>query len=349
MVIGTTGHDGQALGELRKIAERLPIVMAPNMSLGVNLLFKLAELAARALDTSYDAEIVEAHHRHKVDAPSGTALGLGRAVAQGRGTSLDSGGRVCAAGCHGSPAGRRDRLQRRSRWRHRRRPPRDLRGTGRADRARAPCAGPLGLRPRRTRRGSLGRRAAAGTLLDAGRARALASRPAARLLVGAIAEVGSEVGERPACPRDAVNTSMWAPGAASMPRTARGQAGRSPTPDPPSADAFGCRPLRDASRRLRVSVRVSPRCVGAAISRRGNAQPTDGLWRVREVARRAVRGMDAAPGAHREVFTASRRATSRTRRRPEQATHQQPRQRQRGEHQRRGANRDRIARPNALA
>jgi 4-hydroxy-tetrahydrodipicolinate reductase len=90
MVIGTTGPDELALGELRKVAERLPIVMAPNMSLGVNLLFKLAELAARALDANYDAEIVEAHHRHKVDAPSGTALGLGRAVAQGRGTSLDT-------------------------------------------------------------------------------------------------------------------------------------------------------------------------------------------------------------------------------------------------------------------
>jgi 4-hydroxy-tetrahydrodipicolinate reductase len=59
------------------------------MSLGVNLLFKLAELAARALDAEYDAEIIEAHHRHKVDAPSGTALGLGRAVARGRGTTLE--------------------------------------------------------------------------------------------------------------------------------------------------------------------------------------------------------------------------------------------------------------------
>jgi len=55
----------------------------------VNLLFKLAELAARALGAEYDAEIVEAHHRHKVDAPSGTALGLGRAVASGRGTTLE--------------------------------------------------------------------------------------------------------------------------------------------------------------------------------------------------------------------------------------------------------------------
>lgn len=89
IVIGTTGHDEIARAELEKIAESIPIVMAPNMSLGVNLLFKLAELAARALDEEYDAEIFEAHHRKKVDSPSGTALGLGHAVAQGRGTSLE--------------------------------------------------------------------------------------------------------------------------------------------------------------------------------------------------------------------------------------------------------------------
>lgn len=89
MVIGTTGHDELARAELEKIAGTIPIVMAPNMSLGVNLLFKLAELAARALDEGYDAEIFEAHHRNKVDAPSGTALGLGRAVAQGRATTLE--------------------------------------------------------------------------------------------------------------------------------------------------------------------------------------------------------------------------------------------------------------------
>lgn len=89
MVIGTTGHDDLARAELAKVAESIPIVMAPNMSLGVNLLFKLAELAARALDVEYDVEIFEAHHRHKVDAPSGTALGLGRAVARGRGTMLE--------------------------------------------------------------------------------------------------------------------------------------------------------------------------------------------------------------------------------------------------------------------
>ena len=89
LVIGTTGHDEMARAEIEKIAEVIPVVMAPNLSLGVNLLFKLAELAARALDESYDAEIFEAHHRNKVDAPSGTALGLGRAVAQGRGTTLE--------------------------------------------------------------------------------------------------------------------------------------------------------------------------------------------------------------------------------------------------------------------
>ena len=91
MVIGTTGHNGAQLAELGQIARGLPIVLAPNMSLGVNVLFKLAELAARALKAEqYDAEIFEAHHRNKVDAPSGTALGLGQAAARGRGVELAS-------------------------------------------------------------------------------------------------------------------------------------------------------------------------------------------------------------------------------------------------------------------
>lgn len=90
LVIGTTGHDDTQRAELKELARGLPIVLAPNMSLGVNVLFRLAELAARALaPQQYDAEIYEAHHRNKVDAPSGTALGLGRAVAQGRGVELD--------------------------------------------------------------------------------------------------------------------------------------------------------------------------------------------------------------------------------------------------------------------
>lgn len=99
LVVGTTGHDEDGRAELARIAKTIPVVMAPNMSLGVNLLFRLAELAARALGDDYDAEIVEAHHRHKVDAPSGTALGLGEAVARGRGTALQ---RVEVHGRHGA-------------------------------------------------------------------------------------------------------------------------------------------------------------------------------------------------------------------------------------------------------
>lgn len=90
MVIGTTGHSSAQRAELNELARGIAIVLAPNMSLGVNVLLKLAELAARALPGDrYDAEIFEAHHRNKVDAPSGTALALGRATAQGRGVNLD--------------------------------------------------------------------------------------------------------------------------------------------------------------------------------------------------------------------------------------------------------------------
>ena len=89
LVVGTTGHSEQQRAELEAVAQAIPVVLAPNMSLGVNVLFKLAELASRALDEDYDIEIFEAHHRNKVDAPSGTALGLGRAAASGRGRALD--------------------------------------------------------------------------------------------------------------------------------------------------------------------------------------------------------------------------------------------------------------------
>lgn len=104
MVIGTTGHDEAARAAIARCAREIPIVMAPNMSLGVNLLFRLAELAARALDETYDAEILEAHHRHKVDAPSGTALGLGRAVAQGRNTTLEQAAVYARHGATGARA-----------------------------------------------------------------------------------------------------------------------------------------------------------------------------------------------------------------------------------------------------
>lgn len=88
LVIGTTGHSAQIHEEIERAAGSIPIVMAPNMSLGVNLLFRLVEIAAQKLDEGYDIEVFEAHHRHKKDAPSGTALALGDAAARGRGVAL---------------------------------------------------------------------------------------------------------------------------------------------------------------------------------------------------------------------------------------------------------------------
>lgn len=87
-VIGTTGFSSEQLGQIRAAAEDIAIVMAPNMSVGVNVTLKLIEMAARALPEGYDIEIIEAHHRHKVDAPSGTALKMGETVADALGHSL---------------------------------------------------------------------------------------------------------------------------------------------------------------------------------------------------------------------------------------------------------------------
>jgi len=89
LVIGTTGFAPEQRARLGAIAESIPVVLAPNTGVGVNLVFGLVAQAAGALGPSYDAEIIEAHHRHKVDAPSGTALRLGEAVAEARGQSLE--------------------------------------------------------------------------------------------------------------------------------------------------------------------------------------------------------------------------------------------------------------------
>ncbi len=89
LVLGTTGLSPEDEAAIRDAAARTAIVCAPNFSVGVNLLMLLAEQAAAVLDDSYDIEIVEMHHRHKVDSPSGTALGLGRACARGRKVALD--------------------------------------------------------------------------------------------------------------------------------------------------------------------------------------------------------------------------------------------------------------------
>ncbi len=89
-VIGTTGLEAAHLAAISRAAHHAVIVRAGNMSLGVNLLTRLTQKVAAALDADWDIEIVEAHHRHKVDAPSGTALMLGQAAADGRGVDLDA-------------------------------------------------------------------------------------------------------------------------------------------------------------------------------------------------------------------------------------------------------------------
>jgi 4-hydroxy-tetrahydrodipicolinate reductase len=89
MVIGTTGFSAAQLSRIRDGANRIAIVLSPNFAVGVNVVFQLAETAAKALGDSYDVEIIEAHHRQKVDAPSGTALMLGQLVAGALGRNLD--------------------------------------------------------------------------------------------------------------------------------------------------------------------------------------------------------------------------------------------------------------------
>ena len=89
-VIGTTGFTGDQIAKLNAAARHAKIIRAGNMSLGVNLLVSLARRVAAALDEDFDVEIVETHHSAKVDAPSGTALMLGEAVAEGRGVALDA-------------------------------------------------------------------------------------------------------------------------------------------------------------------------------------------------------------------------------------------------------------------
>ena len=88
IVIGTTGFDAAGKAAIAAAAERIPVCFAPNMSVGVNLVFKLLDMASRVLNEGYDIEIIEAHHRHKVDAPSGTALRMGEVIANALGRDL---------------------------------------------------------------------------------------------------------------------------------------------------------------------------------------------------------------------------------------------------------------------
>lgn len=105
MVIGTTGFGQGQRETIKAAAAEVAILCAPNMSVGVNLLFKLSEIAARALGDSVDVEIIEAHHRHKLDAPSGTALRLGKGIATVLGRDLSQ----CAVYGRQGHTGERDR------------------------------------------------------------------------------------------------------------------------------------------------------------------------------------------------------------------------------------------------
>jgi 4-hydroxy-tetrahydrodipicolinate reductase len=90
MVIGTTGFDTDGLAAIEAAASEIPIVMAPNMSVGVNVAFKLIEMAAAILGDDVDVEVTEAHHRDKVDAPSGTAVRMGEILAATLGRDLET-------------------------------------------------------------------------------------------------------------------------------------------------------------------------------------------------------------------------------------------------------------------
>ena len=88
IVIGTTGFDDAGKAAIAAAAREIPVVFSPNMSVGVNVVFKLLDTASRILSEGYDIEVVEAHHRHKIDAPSGTALGMGEVIARALGRDL---------------------------------------------------------------------------------------------------------------------------------------------------------------------------------------------------------------------------------------------------------------------
>jgi len=105
MVIGTTGFSAQQRQLIEQAAQKIAIVLAPNMSVGVNLTFKLLEIAAQVLGEEVDIEIIEAHHRQKMDAPSGTALRLGEIVAQTLGRNLSE----CAVYGRQGKTGERER------------------------------------------------------------------------------------------------------------------------------------------------------------------------------------------------------------------------------------------------
>jgi 4-hydroxy-tetrahydrodipicolinate reductase len=100
-VVGTTGFTEEQKAQIAELARRMALVMAPNMSVGVNVVLRLLDVAARALNEGYDIEVIEAHHRHKVDAPSGTALKMGEVLAHALGRDLKTCGVFAREGVTG--------------------------------------------------------------------------------------------------------------------------------------------------------------------------------------------------------------------------------------------------------
>lgn len=105
IVIGTTGFRDEEKARIFEASKNIPIVMAPNMSIGVNLCLKLLDMAARVMGNEVDIEVIEAHHRHKIDAPSGTALAMGETVASALGRDINE----CAVYAREGRTGERDR------------------------------------------------------------------------------------------------------------------------------------------------------------------------------------------------------------------------------------------------
>ena len=196
-VIGTTGLERRpARGGQGRPPPGTAIVLAPNMSLAVNILFALTRQVAGVLDDRFDIEIVEMHHKHKVDAPSGTALGLGRAAAEGRGVALDAVSQMARQGQTGARrqgdigfavlrGGRRGR-----------RTYRDVRGRGRTPRAYPQGLLAAHILARRGARGALGSRAAAGPLRNGRRARPVSGHAAAPAIARSCLDASQAISAR---------------------------------------------------------------------------------------------------------------------------------------------------------
>ena len=169
-VIGTTGLSSSDEAVIKSVTSRAIVVKSGNMSLGVNLLAALVKRVAQSLDESFDIEMLEMHHRAKIDAPSGTALMLGEAAAAGRDIALDAAFGAGPRRHHRRAQDRRYRLCVVARRHRHRRPQRDFRRSHGAHRADAPRRGPHHVRAGRDQGGALGARQEARILFDDRRA-----------------------------------------------------------------------------------------------------------------------------------------------------------------------------------